>query len=921
MKKKNILQIKKIYNNDLLSSYNVPFAKRKADFTNNLIIMYSYPALPLGVQGKSASLSPKGSNGEWGFGPSSSVKQALSSAPSGTTQPAIGINDLDTRSKWTGVAEHNSFMKLVGEMVKSIQDLNSLSSANSQPNVKDEGDASISINKNILPYFSIPVILKKISDQKKNENLNLLNPQTKLVYKIIKLNTKLVEFTTNIKKYNFNLNSFKGNNLDFILFIKNNLYYNLKYRLSNISYKIEKFVPVFKLYSLLNNINLFSPKRLLKPQPYIRFSYRLRYITKITKPILPLDNMDTMRTLNAKAPASSVDEYSKEMQVKGLDSSLLGCFAAESRDPRTAHQIMEINGRAINYLLVKLNNLANEIGYIINIKNKFIKLIKFLKIINIESRLDGSLLTFSGKEDVAIVSAATQTPVESRSNLPSTPNICPAQPGLPLGEGSLGRGDKKPALLSIQGQPFREMSGCASPTPLDDLYLQITKGTDASLTENKIKIEKTIKSMCTSNDNTAAENASEIRWDRYLNSLENSVKSNPVDILYFNNNLNRPIINQYLKSMSMYNMITKGTMMFYSKFIGFNLFSLTPSTTYPDVSATKAASSPGSAHLHKVTNSVQAGRGEMQTNKLIKNIYKFLYSSFRSMYCLISKPVFIFKANKIIIQLFYFILIPKILKYKKKNNFYYLKKKNEKGKINDIFKFNKKEDQTSASHEGTLGLHSLRRNLRREKKNQYVWFTHKKNKHKNVIFPKTNFNFNIKSHRNLLKKFNKIKQDKKKFQLIKLANVNIINVYPLKFEKLCEVLNKFFKKPVELDLIRLQYPYNDSNILVRLLAFMVNKIKLRKITRRLFKNAVLKSIKKINNKDEVKILPAFLSGMTIKVAGRLMKYKVIPRKTVKIIRRGSSSVGKINYSDISRYTNKNKRGAFSITVKSGQNFF
>jgi hypothetical protein len=61
--------------------------------------------------------------------------------------------------------------------------------------------------------------------------------------------------------------------------------------------------------------------------------------------------------------------------------------------------------------------------------------------------------------------------------------------------------------------------------------------------------------------------------------------------------------------------------------------------------------------------------------------------------------------------------------------------------------------------------------------------------------------------------------------------------------------------------------------------------------------------------------------MTIKVAGRLMKYKVIPRKTVKIIRRGSSSVGKINYSDISRYTNKNKRGAFSITVKSGQNFF
>lgn len=155
---------------------------------------------------------------------------------------------------------------------------------------------------------------------------------------------------------------------------------------------------------------------------------------------------------------------------------------------------------------------------------------------------------------------------------------------------------------------------------------------------------------------------------------------------------------------------------------------------------------------------------------------------------------------------------------------------------------------------------------------------------------------------------------------MKLANINLIKIYPLKFEKLCEVLNSIFNKPVELDLIRLHYPYNDSNILVRLIAFMINKVQLRRITRRLFNKAVIKSIKKINNKDKVNIIPAFLSGMTIKVAGRLMKYRVVPRKTVKLIQRGSSSIGKINYSDVSRYTNKNKRGSFSITIKSGQNF-
>ena len=119
----------------------------------------------------------------------------------------------------------------------------------------------------------------------------------------------------------------------------------------------------------------------------------------------------------------------------------------------------------------------------------------------------------------------------------------------------------------------------------------------------------------------------------------------------------------------------------------------------------------------------------------------------------------------------------------------------------------------------------------------------------------------------------------------------------------------------------MHYPYNDTNILVRLLAFMINKIKIRRITRKLFRNAVIKSIKKNYNKDKTNIIPAFLSGLTIKVAGRLMKYKVIPRKTVKIVRRGSSSTGKINYTDISRYTNKNRRGAFTIFIKSGQNFF
>ena len=157
-------------------------------------------------------------------------------------------------------------------------------------NIKKPLNSFNDIDKKILPFFSNPIILKRIEDKKKNKDLNQVNPQKKLIYKIIKLNEKLVKFTTSIKNYNLNLDSLKltevGNKrteTEFILFIRNNLYYNLKFRLSNILYKIEKFLPVLKFNSLLKDINLFVPKRLFKPQPYIRFTYRIIQIQNSVK--------------------------------------------------------------------------------------------------------------------------------------------------------------------------------------------------------------------------------------------------------------------------------------------------------------------------------------------------------------------------------------------------------------------------------------------------------------------------------------------------------------------------------------------------------------------------------------------------------------------------------------------------------------
>ena len=51
------------------------------------------------------------------------------------------------------------------------------------------------------------------------------------------------------------------------------------------------------------------------------------------------------------------------------------------------------------------------------------------------------------------------------------------------------------------------------------------------------------------------------------------------------------------------------------------------------------------------------------SNKLVKDIYDILFFAFKSMSCLISKPVFSFKNDKIIIHLFYYLISPTFLKY------------------------------------------------------------------------------------------------------------------------------------------------------------------------------------------------------------------------------------------------------------------
>jgi len=603
----------------------------------------------------------------------------------------------------------------------------------------------IIIDKRMIPLFKSPIILKILSDEKKNKyTRNMIKQRQKIGLKKFTVKGLFRIFVKALKLYTYGLKNcaIKYSYLFLILELNQYKKYNkilkLNTAISNYLYIMNKYFPFFKLRSLIFRFSLFLPKELFKVhfQPCIKYYYKFNKIAKIYRirfwmSVFPWREEPILKNRLMK------------LKIKGI--SLLKQIYIKIRLNKKKIHLLKNNNKTKNNLKI-INSLFNNNINIINNnkinKNLNTKIIKTLE--NVNSK---ELLLIGNK----LVNNNISSLVKNKTN------------------------------------------------------------------NNYLKIEQTIRSIIKNK-------AFDIKQDSI------STYSNPVDMHYypqksytsfFLKNTKKPIINQYLKAISIFNTNQKGVILSYYNIMGFNFNS--------------------------------------NSNKLIKNIYTLLARSFKSMYCLISKPVFVMTPDKIIIQLFYFLFIPNILKFKK------------------IFKYGKKMS---------------RRN----------WFKRK---------------FRMrKQYRN----YRKIKLSVR-IKLRKLSKVVITKVFADKFKLLCYILSHFFKKPVHLDLIRLHYPYNDSNILVNLLGIMVKKIKLRIIFRKLFEKAIIKNINKVTDNTNFNIIPAFLSGINIRVAGRLLTQRVIPRKTVKTIRRGAAATGKINFSDKARITKKNKRGSFSITVSSGQNLF
>jgi Mitochondrial ribosomal protein (VAR1) len=139
-------------------------------------------------------------------------------------------------------------------------------------------------------------------------------------------------------------------------------------------------------------------------------------------------------------------------------------------------------------------------------------------------------------------------------------------------------------------------------------------------------------------------------------------------------------------------------------------------------------------------------------------------------------------------------------------------------------------------------------------------------------------------------------------------------LHSYKLENLVKFLSKLFNKSVELELIRIYSPQNESNILANLIGILSNFIKFRYIHMKLFKVSKTKIFKKrFSNKK----IPSFLSGIYLKLAGRVLTQKIQRRVKSKIIQKGSLARANTDLINFNTFINKNKRGVFSITIKTG----
>ena len=339
----------------------------------------------------------------------------------------------------------------------------------------------------------------------------------------------------------------------------------------------------------------------------------------------------------------------------------------------------------------------------------------------------------------------------------------------------------------------------------------------------------------------------------------------------------------------------------------------------------------------RIISKYNPGLAEIKNNiynfnntKLIKNIYTLLYSAFISMRCLISQPRIYYTNDKIFIQLFFYPdvnlskqmkvkwnqniinkLLNKLSSKSKKEiiNSFKLTYFNSKQKIIKIFNKLNFNDQKEVIKNFTIPSKKIKNliNIIIKRNESLKMSDSQAQKKITNLFNNTFINYNKPIH-----------YCEENFNKNNLQNNSIfLIIYNQKLNNLTQLLSNIFNKPVQLELIRLHYPFYDPNIIVNLLSYFSENIKIRRLLGKIYKSALITKPTAIIQRKRFSVIPGYLTGLTIKFAGRFPTQKIVPRKTVKTEKIGSLARKKAVLIETARFSNKNRRGSFTISVSTG----
>ena len=151
-------------------------------------------------------------------------------------------------------------------------------------------------------------------------------------------------------------------------------------------------------------------------------------------------------------------------------------------------------------------------------------------------------------------------------------------------------------------------------------------------------------------------------------------------------------------------------------------------------------------------------------------------------------------------------------------------------------------------------------------------------------------------------------------------SINLFSEYE-NLEFLCSFLSNKFKKAVEIELIRLHHPALESQILANTIGFISNnkKVRFRSIITSLYNNTQIIKINDSNHlREEESNLnyckPTALIGIKVRLGGRILSQKIVPRFTTFNKQQGAFARIKSDFTTQSRFTNKSRRVSFNYTV-------